>query len=58
MIHFYCLAVKAGFYSDVVDFESGRPGSIPGRGKCDLDFSPFLLYLLACVGVAALEPHG
>ena len=23
------------------DFESGGPGSIPGRGKCDLDFFSF-----------------
>ena len=23
------------------DFESSRPGSIPGRGKCDLDFFSF-----------------
>ena len=40
------------------DFESGGPGSIPGRGKCDLDFSPFLLHLVAIVGVAALESDG
>ena len=38
MIHFYCIAVEAG---RVLDFESGGPGSIPGRGKCDLDFFSF-----------------
>ena len=34
MIHFYCLAVQAGFYSDAAECrtESNRPGSIPGRG--------------------------
>ena len=26
-------------------FESGRPGLIPGRGKCDLDFFSFPITL-------------
>ena len=34
----------------MLDFESGGLGSIPGRGKCDLDFSPFLLHLVASMG--------
>ena len=35
MIHLYCLAVQAGFYSDVVEcltIDRRVPGSIPGRG--------------------------
>ena len=37
----------------MLDFESGGPGSIPGRGKCDLDFFSFPITF--GVGVAALE---
>ena len=35
MIHLYCLAVQAGFYSDgrVLACHADGPGSIPGRGK-------------------------
>ena len=35
MIHLYCLAVQAGFYSDVVEsstIDRRVPGSIPDRG--------------------------
>ena len=38
MIHVYCLAVQAGFYSDVVGLSCRRTGFDPGRGKCDLQF--------------------
>ena len=35
IIHFYCLVVEAGFYSDVVVFacRSSDLGSIPGWGR-------------------------
>ena len=37
MIHLYCLAVQAGFYSDVVECwpVTHGPGLIPGRGIGD-----------------------
>ena len=44
MIHFYCLVVEAGFYSDVVECRTLNPADWvrpPVRTKCDLDF--FLL---------------
>ena len=47
MIHFYCLAVEAGFYSDVVECRTLNPADrvrSPVGEKCDLDFSPILLH--------------
>ena len=47
MIHLYCLAVQAGFYSDAVECRtlSSGPGSIPGWGKILFPF----IYLLHSV---------
>ena len=62
MIHFYCLAVEAGFYSDVVECRTLNPAyqyvrSLVGENVIWI-FSPFLLHLVASGGVAALEPDG
>ena len=48
MIHFYCLAVEAGFYSDVVECSTLNPVDrvrSPVGEKCDLDFFSFLLHI-------------
>ena len=61
MIHFYCLAVEAGFYSDVVECWTLNPADrfrSPVGENVIWIFSPFLLHLVASVGVAALEPDG
>ena len=61
MIHFYCLAVEAGFYSDVVECRTLNPADrvrSPVGENVIWIFSPFLLHLVASVGVAALEPDG
>ena len=34
----------------MLDLESGGPGSIPGRGKCDLDFFSFPITNLSNLG--------
>ena len=44
MIHYYCLAVEAGFYSDVVECRTLNPADrvrSPVGEKCDLDFFSF-----------------
>ena len=44
MIHFYCLAVEAGFYSDMVECRTLNPADqVRSRvgEKCDLDFFSF-----------------
>ena len=41
MIHFYCLAVEAGFYSDMLECRTLNPADrdrSPVWEKCDLDF--------------------
>ena len=61
MIHFYCRAVEAGFYSDVVECRTLNPADrvrSPVGENVIWIFSPFLLHLVASVGVASLEPDG
>ena len=44
MIHFYCLAVETGFYSDVVECRTLNPADhvrSQVREKYDLDFYSF-----------------
>ena len=53
MIHFYCLAVEAGFYSDVVECWTSNPADrvrSPVWENVIWIFSPFLLHLVASVG--------
>ena len=52
-IHFYCLAVEAGFYSDVVECRTVNPADqvrSPVGENVTWIFSPFLLHLVASVG--------
>ena len=57
----YHVAIKAGLYSDVVECWTLNPAdrvrSLVGENVIWI-FSPFLLHLVASVGVAALEPDG
>ena len=57
----YHVAIKAGFYSDVVECwtlnTADRVRSPVGENVIWI-FSPFLLHLVASVGMAALEPDG
>ena len=57
----YHVAIKAGFYSDVVECWTLNPADrvrSPVGENVIWIFSPFLLHLVASVGVAALEPDG
>ena len=57
----YHVAIKAGLYSDVVECWTLNPADrvrSPVGENVIWIFSPFLLHLVASVGVAALEPDG